>query len=114
MLKEIPGCSRVYGIPGGLKEACEAYPAQLEQTTRGRKVLDLIEDYEKTRSSGWSDKYKANWKWFRGLLAPIEATPIVSADSNYEQHYRNAGSPQEAERFWGIVPPGQGSLQCLS
>ena len=23
----------------------------------------------------------------------------------YEQHYKNARSPQEADRFWGIVPP---------
>ena len=23
----------------------------------------------------------------------------------YEQHYRNARSPQEGERFWSIVPP---------
>ncbi|MEQ1842450.1 MAG: tyrosine-type recombinase/integrase, partial [Verrucomicrobiales bacterium] len=26
----------------------------------------------------------------------------------YEQHYKNARSPQEAERFWAIVPPNNG------
>lgn len=71
----------VYGMGGGLEEACESFIAHLEATTQGLKLVDLLEGYGRERFDHWSLRYRRNWKWFRGLLVEIEGNPVVMVSS---------------------------------
>jgi len=73
----------VYGFEGGLREACEAFVRHLDEDAKSLRFGALLDDYQGAKFSAWSRKYQQNWKWFRGLLADLEDTPVVAMNSEF-------------------------------
>ena len=73
----------LYGFEGGLREACEAFMAHLDQTRESLLFRDLLDAYEQAKFNSWSVSYQRNWKWFRGLLSEIQEQPIVAMNSDF-------------------------------
>ncbi|MEM7602434.1 MAG: tyrosine-type recombinase/integrase [Verrucomicrobiota bacterium] len=88
----------VYGLEGGLEEACEAYLAILNAKQCSHHFGELVKFFHEAHYDGWADGTKSAWRVCKAHLKELSDTPIVSLNT---QFWREWLQQKAEELHWG-------------
>lgn len=87
----------VYGLAGGLKEACERYIKLLDSQQHSAVFGDLVEAYEKDHYDQWADGTQSAWRAHRTHFRELEGQALVSMTPDF---WRDWLREKSTERQW--------------
>ncbi|MCB1064503.1 MAG: site-specific integrase [Verrucomicrobiae bacterium] len=73
----------IYGFPGGLSEACEAFMVRLDGEQKAEKFGVLLDHFGKAHEANWSKGSLSRWRTIRKRLKPLEGRPAVTLDASF-------------------------------
>ena len=79
----------VYGLSGGLAQACEAHMRHLDGLGHGHLFGALLDAYHSDHSINWSSSRKTTWEWFIKQLAGFRDRSATTLDSEFWSEWLN-------------------------
>jgi len=79
----------VYGLKGGLVEACENYSKILDEKQSSKNFKELLDSYESDKLAGWSKPSIDRWKMTRKRLISYSSTPLILMDKKFWKDWIN-------------------------